>query len=556
MKKALFFTLYIFVAMMLCLFMCLPAVASSDNDYVELRVEKGDKLINICNKYLSNPAKWREVAKFNRMENPDFILPGQRIKIPARLIQGVPLDGRTTFIYGDVKIQKNEISEWAKLRIGDSVSRGSRIQTGKASSAEITFEDKNSIFIKSDTTLGIITSEKKGSNYTVNNFYLKTGRVVTKIKEATGSDSRITINTPSAAAAVRGTEFRVSVDQAESMRTEVLTGIVGVTAMKKTIKLKEGEGTYVQKGSAPTQPAKLLPPPELLDHRSIYKDMPLKFTFKEMPGLLSIRGLITKDREGRNIMDEKIIRQKESLEFINLLDDTYYLFCQGIDELGIEGFQSRPYEIKLKANPLPPLIHLKGDEAEFIGKSAEFKWLKVKDAAKYHVQVASERNFAAIMEEKTDHSSETYKTGALDFNQYYLRVSSIADDGYEAGWSEIVPFRLVPPPPSPQLDKPTVSEKNIFLKWKNLGESITYHFQIARDMEFKEVILDKKIEKSEISFEKPEDSGEYYVRTSSIDRKGREGDFSSPQSFEIKSKIIYGLMAFFTAVGITLLLVP
>jgi hypothetical protein len=556
MKKK-FQTMFLISAVIiLCMSICLTVMAAANEDSVELRVDKGDKLVKICNKYLVNPAKWHEVAKFNRMKNPDIILPGQRVKIPVRLMAGVPVDGKVTFVYGDVKIQKNEKTEWMPLLIGDAVNLGNRIQTDKASSVEITFSDRNSIFIKPNTTLGITASEKKGPNYSVNNFYLKSGRAITTIKEATGSNSRIIIDTPSAVAAVRGTEFRVSVDEAESMRTEVLTGFVGVSAVNQTVKLKQGEGTYVQKGTAPSAPRNLLFPPKLVDHKPIYKDMPLKFTFEEMPGLISVRGMIASDREGRSILDEKVIAKKGSLEFVNLSDGAYYLFCQGIDELGIEGFQSQPYEIKLKANPLPPLIQLKVDEAEFIGKSAEFKWLKVNDAAKYHLQVASDREFNVIMEEKNDHRGEFFKTGTLDYNQYYLRISSIADDGYEAGWSEIIPFRLIPPPPSPQLDKPSVSEKDIMLKWRNLGEGINYHFQIAKDMEFKEILLDKKIEKSEITFEKPEDTGVYHVRISSIDMKGREGDFSPSQSFEIKNKFPYGLVGFFTVAGITLLLVP
>jgi hypothetical protein len=556
MKKVLRFTFCLSFAIMLCMLICLSAAVAADVDSVELRVEKSDKLIKLCNKYLENPKRWHEVARFNHMKNPDMILPGQRVKFPVQLMAGIPLDGKVTFVYGDVKVQKNEKSELISLNPGDTVPRGSRIQTGKSSSAELTFEDRNSIFIKSNTILGITTSEKKGSTYTINNFYLQTGKAITKIKEATGSNSRILINTPSAVASVRGTEFRVSVDETLSMRTEVLTGNVGVSAMNQTVKLKEGEGTYVRKGTAPTAPRNLLLPPKLVDYRPIYKDMPLKFTFEEVPGMFSIRGMITNDRDGRNILDEKVIKQKESLEFINLSDGTYYLFYQGIDELGIEGFQSQPYEVKLKANPLPPLVQLKGDELEFIGKSAEFKWLKVKDAARHHLQVAADKNFTSIVEERSDYKGEFFKTTTLEYNDYYFRISSIAEDGYEAGWSETIPFRLIPPPPSPKLDKPVVSDKDISLKWKNLGEGITYHFQIAKDMDFKEMFLDKKIDKSEINFEKPGDPGTYYVRTSSIDKKGREGDFSPPQSFEVKSKLLYGVLGFLTAVGITFLIVP
>jgi hypothetical protein len=545
------------VAGILCLLLCVASFAAYEEDSVELRVEKGDKLIHLCRKYLGDQGKWREVAKFNLMKNPDLILPGQRVKIPVGLMSRIPMDGKVTFVYGDAKVQKAEKAEWVTLNLGDQVSQGSRMQTGKASSVEVTFEDKNSIFMKSDAALGITTSEKRGPSYSVNTFYLTIGRVITKLKEATGSDSRINIRTPSAIASVRGTEFRVSTDEKASMRTEVLTGTVRVSAMETMVQVKEGEGTYVQKGAAPISPRKLLLPPKPVDFKPIYKELPLKLTFEEMAGFSSVRGLLTKDREGRNVLDEKVVTQKEPLEFVNLPDGTYYFFSQGIDELGIEGFQSQPYEVKLRANPLPPLIQTKGEEAEFIKKTAQFTWLKVKDAVMYHIQVAQDSRFTVIKEEKLDYKGESYETGALGYGAYYFRISSIAADGYEAGWSETLPFRLIPPPPAPPLDKPTVGKKEIFLKWRNLGEGITYHFQMAKDAEFKEILVDKKLDKPEVTLQKPKEPGVYQVHTSSIDRKNHEGEFSASQSFEVEKRFPYGVLGgIAAAVGLILLLVP
>ena len=392
--------------------------------------------------------------------------------------------------------------------------------TEKASAQQSCVECSDSIFMKSDTTLGITTSEKRGRSYSANNLYLAIGRVITKLKKVTGSDSRVNINTPSAIASVRGTEFRVSADEEASTRTEVLTGTVKVSAMETTVRLNEGEGTYVQKGAAPVSPRKLLLPPRPVDLKPIYKELPLKFSFEEMNGLSSVRGLLTKDEEGRNIVDEKVVEPKEPLEFINLPDGTYYLFSQGIDELGIEGFQSQPYEVRLRANPLPPLIQTKGNEVEFMSRTGRFTWLKVEDAAMYHIQVAQDSEFTAIKEERLDHKGESYETGVLDYGTYYFRISSIAADGYEAGWSETVPFRLIPPPPAPPLDKPMVGEKEVSLQWRSLGEGITYHFQMAKDGEFKEILVDKNLDKPEVTLQKPKESGAYYVHTSSIDERG------------------------------------
>lgn len=544
-----------FIAALMCLLQCVSSPAATVDNSVELRVDKGDDLIHLCRKYLEKPQKWHEVAKFNRMKNPDLILPGQILKIPVRLMPRVPVDGIVTFVHGNARVQKVEKTEWVKLNLGDMVAQGSKLQTGKTSSVEVTFENRNSILMRSNTTLGLTTSEKRGSFYSIGSFYLSIGRVVTKFKEATGSDSRMEIETPSAIASVRGTEFRVSADEKESMRTEVLTGTVKVSGMEKTVQLHEGEGTFVQKGTPPIPPRKLLSPLKLADFKTIYKELPLRFIYEEMAGLYFVRGVLAKDAEGRTVVDEKVVGRKEPLEFINVPDGTYYLLSQGIDDLGIEGFQSQPYEVKLRANPFPPLVELRGDEAEFVGKTAQFKWLKVSDAVMYHVQIAQDRAFTDIKEEKADYRGESYSTGPLDYGNYYLRISSIAADGYEAGWSPVVPFRLIPPPPAPALEKPAVSEKEIYLKWRNLGEGITYHFQMAKDENFREILVDRKTDKSETILEKPKKPGTYYVRTSSIDARNREGGFSAAQSFKVERRFPYGATGGILAViGLVLLL--
>lgn len=549
---------------LLFILLCLSSFAAVEEDSVELRVEKGDKLIHLGRKYLADPGKWREVARFNRLKNPNLILPGQRIKVPVRLLPGVPVEARVTFVYGEVKVQKDERTAWKVLNLGERVSPGSRIQTGKAGSLELTFEDHNSIFLKPNTALGIIVSEKKGSTYRHSNFFLDAGRAITKMKKATGSESRLEITTPSAVASGRGTEFRVSVDQAAATRTEVLEGWINVSAMEQTLEIRQGEGSFVAKGAPPISPQKLLPPPGPLDFKPIYKEIPLRFTFQEMPGLTSVRGLLTKDRLGREILEEKVVTIKDPLEWVNLPDGTYYLFTQGIDQYGIEGFQSQPFEVKLRVNPLPPLVSTRDNENEFIGKTTQFNWLKVKDAIRTHLQVAQDEAFTIIKEEHKDFQGESYQTGTLDYGKYYFRIRSIAQDGYEAGWSMTVPFSLIPPPPAPPLEKPKLSEKKIFLKWRPLGAGIRYHFQMSKNPEFKEILVDKKLDNPEISLEKPVDPGIYHIRTSSIDTKNREGDFSPSQSFEIKKpepekkeplpyEMIIGIL---TAIGIFILLIP
>ena len=125
-----------------CLIFSWPVLAvASEEEIFELKVAKRDKLINICKKYLEDPAKWQEVSKLNKLKNPNLIHPGQTLKIPVRLLKGTPLDAKVTFIKGEVLSQEKEGEEWTKLNLNDRVLQGSTIKSGDTSAVEITFED-------------------------------------------------------------------------------------------------------------------------------------------------------------------------------------------------------------------------------------------------------------------------------------------------------------------------------------------------------------------------------------------------------------------------------
>jgi hypothetical protein len=243
--------------------------------------------------------------------------------------------------------------------------------------------------------------------------------------------------------------------------------------------------------------------------------------------------MVALDRDNKDIVQEKVIRTGEAMDISGLQDGVYYLFTQSIDGVGLEGPLSEPSLLKLRVNPLPPFIQLPRNDTEFRERSIEIRWLKVEDAASYHIQVAEDPEFTVLQEEKAGVRGESYKTGELGYKTYYFRVRSVAADGYDGDWSSVGRFVVVPPPPSPALEEPEKGVKTIQLRWRPVGEIQNFHFQMAKDREFGAILIDQRIDQSSILIPKPK-PGFYYVRTSSIDSKGYEGEFSKPQSFEIK----------------------
>jgi len=151
---------FILSFVLVLLFLSSGAIYGIDEPTIEYRVVKKDYLIKIGKRIFEDPSKWREVAKINRIKDPNIIYPDQRLIIPVRLLRGSPMDGTVTFVKGDAMLQRNNSQEWIKLKQGDLIKQGDSLKTGDKSTLEITFEDKSILFMRPNTLLTVNTLEK------------------------------------------------------------------------------------------------------------------------------------------------------------------------------------------------------------------------------------------------------------------------------------------------------------------------------------------------------------------------------------------------------------
>lgn len=526
----------------LCLFWLLLGAAPVAPS-VEIAVEKGDNLVTICKKYLEDHTRWREVARVNRMGNPDLIHPGQKIIVPVSLLRGLPSNGSVTFVKGDVELYRREDGSWSKVRLNDSIARGSRLKTGDRSAVEVTFEDGDSLLLRANTDMELARMERKGLLHRAYRLFLDFGQVLSRVRTMTGQESRFEIRTPSALAMARGTDFRVSVNAENATRCEVLDGEVGVRSRAGSVAVTKGEGTIVEKDAAPLRPRRLLSPPSVLRPEPLFKALPLEFGFERVEGAKGYRVMISKDEACRDIVAEGVIQPQERFKVVDLADGTYFLRSLSIDDLGLEGPPSEPLQVRIRVNPLPPYTQMPLNRGEYVERRLSCRWLKVRDAVAYHIQVAQDPEFRQLRVDRKEIEDITFTTELLDYGTYYFRARSVAADRFEGAWSDELTFSIVTPPPAPPLQKPEVEKDRIHIGWRNLGAEFTYRFQMSMDETFREVLLEKVVDQPEMNMERPEKAGTYYVRTSAIDRKkGHEGEFSPPQSFEVEEDFPYAAL--------------
>ncbi len=439
------------------------------------------------------------------------------------------------------------------MKPGDAIPPQSDLKTGRESALEVKYEDGSSFLLRSDTQVKVILSWKTRSARLLRDFFLSAGRFIAKVREATGGQPlRFRVHTPSAIASVRGTEFRVSVDQKQKTFVEVLKRRVTVDTAKKSIDLVQGEGAMV-KNASPLPTRKLLASPDPVDLKKIYNTAPA-IAFTKIDGAHAYRVMTARDQQGKQLVRENIIKPGETVILAGLPDGAYYLLTQSIDSIGLEGAPSNVHPFIIRENPLPPIISTAAGVPRLKEKAAIFEWLTVCDADRYHIQIAEDRAFQKVILDNDELKDTTCKVDGLENKPYYFRIRSIAQDEYKGAWSDTLSFTPSPATPTPQTDKTSASTDEMVLKSKSIGEGFIYYFQIAADDKFKEIIIDQKVNKPEIKIQKPKKIGVYFVRTAVIDRSGKIGEFSQPQNFEIKRNIPYKWIGIGGGGGLLLLL--
>ena len=498
---------------------------------IEIRVAQGDTLAKICRTYLLDPGEWRQIAELNRLANPNLIEPGQVLIIPVRLLKAAPGTGSASFLRGKAEVKQPGSEVWSLLAKGDVVSSGSFVRTLESSVVEITFESGDTCLLRPGTTLGISTLERRGESW-IRQLELSIGKVITRIQKATGAQSRFEIRTPSAQCAARGTLFRASVDEMATTRSEVLEGAISVEAQRARVDVQTEEGTAVRKNERPLPPRRLLPPPRPAKLEPLYKIAPVDIPMSPPDGAVALIVALTRDPSGMDVVRESVLKPGEHFKTEIAEDGLYYLQGLSIDDLGLEGIPALPVEIHVRTRPHPPQFLSPAPGAGYRTEAPAFQWRPEAEAERYRIQLAPRPGFEAITREATI-SAATWSSAPLLKGGYWIRIQSIAADGYESAWSPAVNFAVLPPLPAPSLEKPELESRGIRFRWNDLGEPLMYRLQVSPSESFESLLHDELVAAPPGFMPTPTKSGVYYARVKAIEAGGAESGFSSPAKFRV-----------------------
>ena len=332
-----------------------PASMPAPGRDVEYVARPGDTMIGIARRLLADGKRWevqRALQQHNKLRDADRIAPGLVVLIPENWILNEA--ARIEIVKLDGEVQ----SKGAALSAGGTVAAGEQLSTGKGGTVTIRLADGSTLALQPESSLSIERVTKTPLAPAPEAvFQLIKGRVETKVEKRAASGARFEVRTPVAVGAVRGTVFRVAMDEAKGSSTaEVLEGTVQVTdtGERGSVSVEEGFGTRTIAGNAPAAPRALLAAPRLWGGVRLVWRAPENIRFVRLQGAVSYRMRIARSADASDVVAETML-SREELSINGLADGTYYVRVRGIDELGLEGRDATAQMlVRIQAPASPP----------------------------------------------------------------------------------------------------------------------------------------------------------------------------------------------------------
>lgn len=518
-------------------------------------VRPGDNLWDLSKKYLIHTGYHSKLQALNDIQFPKRLPPGQKLRFPVRWLKIQPASVRVFTTQGDAKATLAKTGNTIPIEEGLELWAGDAIRTGPKASVTLQFADESDFLILPNSYVVLDSISAYGDTGMVDTrLRLPRGRLDGEITPRKGPGTRFEIQTPAAISAVRGTDYRVSMaPETSQSQTEVLSGKVLVEGANTARIVPEGFGTFTKLGQPPAPPIRLLPAPDLTKVTPLFDRVPFGFTVPALEKAVAYRLQIAPTRQFQTLIFDRVFDAPQMSASQPRQDGNYVLRVRGIDAQGLEG-KDAYLAFELDAFPEPPVL-LKPEPDKVVRElKPSFQWSKPTVAKQYHLQIAKNEDFDETFIDLPNYSEVGFSTQTdLAPGQYYWRIATIDKADEKGPFSDPQSFTVKPPPSSPALEEPDIDESTLVLRWRKGPPGQTYELQLAEDIRFQTIVLDKRLAEPQIAIPRP-DSGLYYLRIRTIDSDGYVGPYGSPQRISVPPDSFWPPTAIFTLLGLMLLL--
>ena len=519
---------------------CAVALAA-DEPMFEFTVVRRDTLIGLSRNVLVSPGAWREVSRINKLRNPNLILPGQVLRIPARLMRTRPVPATLVGVTGDVQVGARAATP------GMLLAEGEAVRTGDNGSAVIELGDRSRVQVPPSSLAELAASRQIGARdagppnaaslgesggWFTGSMRLLRGSVevfATKVLRV----KPLEVVTPTAVIGVRGTHYRVSFDEESNRSThsEVVEGKVRFDRGDRAagIDLPAGFGAQAD-AVASTRPVatKMLDAPDLSALPRRFERPLVRLVIPEANGPTRVQ--VAADPEFNATVSDQRTDTGAEVRIAGLDDGTWNLRVRRIGERGIEG-RDATLAFVLKARPEPPAYSAPRSDAKQSVGNVDFAWAQNVEAPNARIQVALDAEFSRLAIDRDNLPDGRARAELAGPGTYYWRLASIRPDGDHGPFGDPQKFELreMPTPPAGALSS---DGKSLVFKWGGRPGD-RQQVELARDPQFNDILAREELDGAEWQPTVPASAGRYYFRYRSVEADGYVSPYSQTLMLEV-----------------------
>lgn len=374
--------------------------------FVEYKVVKGDTCIGIARKVYGNGRLcFKMISKYNKMNRKFVIVTGRVLQLPTKEELGVESTGPDAIVTdrkGDVESRAPKKTSWSRAQRGEELYTLWRVNSGKSSSAEVTFTENDSALQMRENTLVIIYGPRKeksrrvGSKAILERGTLRSRMAALSEKKKTS----LTVETQAATTTVGSGEAVFSVAKQGVTRvanhTATDVSMVGKDApepeevkkrkkkrrkkKRKIVRLPQNMGSKIIPGKDPSPPKPLPPAPEWASATpsnilAIGSTNSHTLEWKPVKVASRYRVELLNDADGRQVMDQFFVSGRyDSIKLQNLPPQTYYVRIASIDADEFEGRPSAVHQLNFIPATLKRAAAIKQDNGiYYVGSSIDIQ---------------------------------------------------------------------------------------------------------------------------------------------------------------------------------------
>lgn len=499
-------------------------------------VQPGDHPWNIAQRYLKGASFAQRLARFNRITNDSNVAPGTRLRIPAQWLRLQSAQVRVATAHGEAVVA--QIGKAARAAVvGENLPIDALLRTGPGSSALLVFDDGSRVMLRQASELRLVQSSRRllDGGFAVELELLRGGleSLVTPSQRAPAT--RFEIRTPAAVAAVRGTAFRVHVDNLAAW-TEVLDGTVGVGNSAGAVRAEAGFGTVAQSGRAPDPPRLLLAAPDISSLPARLERLPIDWPLPPIPGAVGYRTEIAPDRRFDTVLSDEATPQAR-VRVLDIGDGPFVMRVRAIDAKGLEGLAAER-EVLVHARPQAPTSISPEPDAIVATARPRFGWTQADPAWHYRLEIRRDTatDTPPLHLQSTTSADGTDLGIDLSPGLYQWRVASVIPaSGRQGPWGDLQAFRVVLP--GPDVAPVQVQPGDVTMRWPALPHALAYDLQIAPadgNFDSPSIAVRSTTPQHQLRDLPP---GGYQLRVRAISQDGIAGPWGRPQRFVIPEPV-------------------